>query len=233
LCQRPADPKARKRPVCGRYRCQIKLRALTATAVLAATGCGAGGTAHSPSQLATIPQVHPHAVEPVAGVSGGSGGPPIARSGGVITRDPHLTGPASKTGRVAVGAPSDAQIHAAYARFQIAVAEYHLDRLNFSGVLLDPAQLPPGVWNVSVASVFTDYNKPVACGGVLAVPELGVANKELPCGTMVTFLYGGRAIRVPVIDRGPYIAGREWDLTGATAEALRFPGLGLIQWRIG
>ncbi len=50
---------------------------------------------------------------------------------------------------------------------------------------------------------------------------------------MVTFRYGGRAIRIPVIDRGPYIAGREWDLTGAAAEALRFPGLGPIEWRIG
>jgi rare lipoprotein A (peptidoglycan hydrolase) len=65
------------------------------------------------------------------------------------------------------------------------------------------------------------------------VPQLGVANKTLPCGTMVTFVYNGRAIRVPVLDRGPYIAGREWDLTGATAEALRFPGLGYIYWRIG
>ena len=102
-----------------------------------------------------------------------------------------------------------------------------------SGVLLSPGQLPPGVWNVSIASVYTDYGQGVACGGILQVPELGVANKTLPCGTEVTFRYGNRALRVPVIDRGPYIAGREWDLTGATAEALHFPGLGAIQWRIG
>ena len=89
--------------------------------------------------------------------------------------------------------------------------------------MLDPAQLPPGQYNVSIASVYTDYGLPIACGGVLHVPQLGVANKTLPCGTMVTFRYGGRAIRVPVIDRGPYIAGREWDLTGAAAEALQFP----------
>ena len=38
---------------------------------------------------------------------------------------------------------------------------------------------------------------------------------------------------MPVIDRGPYIAGREWDLTGATAEALGFPGLGQIEWSVG
>jgi rare lipoprotein A (peptidoglycan hydrolase) len=59
-----------------------------------------------------------------------------------------------------------------------------------------------------------------------------VANKTLPCGTEVIFRYGNRAIRVPVIDRGPYIAGREWDLTGAAAVALRFPGLGAVQWQL-
>ena len=62
---------------------------------------------------------------------------------------------------------------------------------------------------------------------------MGVANKTLPCGTEVIFVYGGRAIKVPVIDRGPYIPGREWDLTGAAAEALHFPGLGYIYWRLG
>ena len=49
---------------------------------------------------------------------------------------------------------------------------------------------------------------------------------------MVTIRYGNRAIRVPVIDRGPYIAGRVWDLTGATAAALKFPGLGVVQWTL-
>jgi rare lipoprotein A len=41
-----------------------------------------------------------------------------------------------------------------------------------------------------------------------------------------------RTLTVPVIDRGPYIAGREWDLTGATAAALHFPGLGKIRWAV-
>ena len=129
--------------------------------------------------------------------------------------------------------PTDAQVKAAIAQFQLAVAKYHLDRLNLSGALLNPSQLPPGQYNVSIASVYTDYGLPVACGGVLHVAELGVANKTLPCGTEVVFVYGNRAVRVPVIDRGPYIAGRTWDLTGATAEALHFPGLGPIKWRLG
>ena len=43
------------------------------------------------------------------------------------------------------------------------------------------------------------------------------------------FSYAGRGVTVPVIDRSLYLAGREWDLTGATAAALAFPGLGQIE----
>ena len=85
----------------------------------------------------------------------------------------------------------------------------------------------------SIASVYTDYGLGIACGGVLHRGQLGVAHKTAPCGTLITFRYAGRVITVPVIDRGPYIAGREWDLTGATAEALGFPGLGQIEWSVG
>ena len=41
----------------------------------------------------------------------------------------------------------------------------------------------------------------------------GVAHKSLPCGTMVTLTHGTRTVTVPVVDRGPYIAGREFDLS--------------------
>src|SRR5262249_4716570 len=161
--------------------------------------------------------------------------PKSADAGPIVVKqssDPSLNQPASVTSAPAKGAPTDAQVRAAVAQFQAAVARYHLDKLNFSNVLLNPAELPPGQYNVSIASVYTAYGNGVACGGPLRVATLGVANKTLPCGTEVIFRYGSRAIRIPVIDRGPYIAGRTWDLTGAAAEALRFPGLGPIQWRI-
>ena len=201
-------------------------------------GCGATSTRTITTppvrtQAAAIPQGHPHVVEPVAGSAARAVTTRTPAGPAAPLSDPRPTGPATVTKAPAKGAPTDAEIHAAIARFHAAVALYHLNRLNFSNVLIDPALLPSGHWYVSVASVYTDYGLPIACGGVLHVPQLGVANKTLPCGTMVTFVYGGRAIRVPVIDRGPYIAGREWDLTGATAEALHFPGLGPIRWRIG
>jgi rare lipoprotein A (peptidoglycan hydrolase) len=68
----------------------------------------------------------------------------------------------------------------------------------------------------------------LACGGWLTSSTIGVANKTLPCGTRVTLRYHGRTLRVRVIDRGPYVAGREYDLTEATARALRFEGVGAM-----
>jgi rare lipoprotein A (peptidoglycan hydrolase) len=62
----------------------------------------------------------------------------------------------------------------------------------------------------------------------LTSSTLGVANKTLPCGTLVTLRYRARSIRVPVVDRGPYVAGRDFDLTEATKRALGFEGVGQV-----
>lgn len=78
------------------------------------------------------------------------------------------------------------------------------------------------------ASWYALYGGALACGGTLGYDTLGVANKTLPCGTLVTLRYRGREVTVPVIDRGPYVGGREWDLTGATARRLGFSGTGVV-----
>jgi len=72
----------------------------------------------------------------------------------------------------------------------------------------------------------------MACGGELTSSTLGVANKTLPCGTLVTLRYAGNTVRVPVVDRGPYVAGREFDLTEATKRALGFGDTGDV-WSTG
>ena len=72
------------------------------------------------------------------------------------------------------------------------------------------------------------YGNRTGCGGTLDAGRLGVAHKSLPCGTMVTFRRGKRSVRVPVIDRGPYVGGREYDLTAATAQRLGFRGHGAV-----
>jgi rare lipoprotein A len=83
------------------------------------------------------------------------------------------------------------------------------------------------VYRVTVASWYGGGGT-MACGGELTSATLGVANKTLPCGTLVTLRYDGNTITVPVVDRGPYVEGREFDLTEATKRALGFEGVGEV-----
>jgi hypothetical protein len=104
-----------------------------------------------------------------------------------------------------------------------------LVRVRFAG---DPFDLPAvhrlgklTVYRLAGASWYGGGGS-LACGGELTSNTLGVANKTLPCGTLVTLHYGDRTVRVPVVDRGPYVAGREFDLTEATRSALGFGDTG-------
>jgi hypothetical protein len=72
------------------------------------------------------------------------------------------------------------------------------------------------------------YGGALACGGTLQPGTLGVAHKYLPCGTKVRLRYRGRSVTVPVVDRGPYVGGRDFDLTEATKLRLHFPDLGVV-----
>ncbi|MEN3282573.1 MAG: rare lipoprotein [Solirubrobacteraceae bacterium] len=72
------------------------------------------------------------------------------------------------------------------------------------------------------------YGNKLSCGGRLTPGTLGVAHKTLPCGTRVTLRRGNRVVRVPVVDRGPYVGGREFDLTAATRARLGFGGVGSV-----
>lgn len=84
------------------------------------------------------------------------------------------------------------------------------------------------VFRQAYASWYGAYGGALACGGTLGYNELGVAHKTLPCGTKLTLRYHGRSVRVKVIDRGPYVGGRDFDLTGATKRALGFGDLGTV-----
>jgi rare lipoprotein A len=104
-------------------------------------------------------------------------------------------------------------------------------RLHFGGDLLDRgANRRLGwlsVYRLAEASWYGGGGN-MACGGSLTGSTMGVANKTLPCGTLVTLRYGERSVRVPVVDRGPYVAGREFDLTQATKQALGFGDTGEV-----
>lgn len=81
------------------------------------------------------------------------------------------------------------------------------------------------------------YGNGGACGmmpGGLTPETVGVAHRTLPCGTVVTFRYNGRTVTTRVIDRGPYVYGRTWDMTRGLCELLRhcFTGGG-VYWKLG
>jgi len=86
------------------------------------------------------------------------------------------------------------------------------------------------VFRPAVASYYGPglYGGALACGGTLSPSTIGVAHKTMPCGTKLTIRYHGREVKAKVIDRGPYVAGREFDLTSATKSKLGFGSTGTI-----
>jgi rare lipoprotein A (peptidoglycan hydrolase) len=76
------------------------------------------------------------------------------------------------------------------------------------------------------------YGNGTACGQTLTKALVGVAHRSLPCGTLVTFRYNGVTLTVPVIDRGPYVSGRTWDLSYAACSKLKHCFTGTIDWKL-
>jgi Lytic transglycolase len=209
-------------------------------AVTLVGGCGAS------ADVASVPaQRGSQAADPPAAEPGERSAKGRSQPGSSTTIVPTRPGasrpippahPVPAAFRPAAGAPSDAEVRSELAQLDAIQQRERQQRLsaaaaNLEGLLPWSLEAKSGL-HVSVASVFRDYGLGLACGGVLGRNQLGVAHKTAPCGTPVTFTYAGRSLTVPVIDRGPYIVGREWDLTGATAAALAFPGLGPIRWSL-
>ena len=77
------------------------------------------------------------------------------------------------------------------------------------------------------------YGQTTACGQLLEPATVGVANRTLPCGTLVRISYHRHRLVVPVIDRGPYAHnGASFDLTAGAAQALGIEGSARIGARV-
>jgi rare lipoprotein A len=104
-----------------------------------------------------------------------------------------------------------------------------LVRVRFGGDALNaPSRRVVGRLNAfrpTVASWYGPgfYGRRTACGITFRASLRGVAHKSLPCGTRVTLRRGSRVVRARVIDRGPFIPGREFDVSPAIRSALRMP----------
>jgi rare lipoprotein A len=108
----------------------------------------------------------------------------------------------------------------------------HIGRFQFRAVVenrsgahaaSDSPAVTATVYRMAIATYYGPgfWGSKTACGQVLRKSTIGVANRTLPCGTPVAIYYNGRTMTVPVIDRGPYANGADWDLTEATATKLK------------
>jgi hypothetical protein len=66
--------------------------------------------------------------------------------------------------------------------------------------------------------------QPMANGQPFDADAYTAAHKSLPFGTKLEVSYGGESVRVIVTDRGPYVAGRDLDLSLAAAQRLGLTG---------
>lgn len=77
------------------------------------------------------------------------------------------------------------------------------------------------------------YGHGTACGQKLTRGLVGVAHRTLPCGTLLEFRNpeNGRVVTAEVIDRGPFVSGRVWDLSHGLCDKLNHCHTGAIEWR--
>ena len=74
------------------------------------------------------------------------------------------------------------------------------------------------------------FGRHTVCGGVITQDTEGVAHPTLPCGARIFITFDHHTVLVPVIDRGPYEAGREFDLTDALARRVGLSGVQEVHW---
>ncbi len=126
------------------------------------------------------------------------------------------------------------------ARSQAALAAY-------SARSAAPAKRPPsrpkrdsnqqlsgsGAWKTAVASHYgRNFTGRGASGERIGPYSMMVAHKTLPFGTLVEFEYNGKRAVARVADRGPFSAGRTFDLGPGVVRVLDFNGVHEVRYRI-
>jgi rare lipoprotein A (peptidoglycan hydrolase) len=94
-------------------------------------------------------------------------------------------------------------------------------------------KLPEAVgWTTALAAPYSasPSHTRTTCGQLLTDKTMGVAHPVLPCGVKLYIEYRGRRALVQVIDRGPKVPGRTFDVTIALARKLGLHGTQRISW---
>lgn len=103
------------------------------------------------------------------------------------------------------------------------------------------ASSAPVRWQTATASWYGPglFGNILGCAGINGVKQnarlwpgtIGVASTSLKCNQRLRLMLGKRKVTARVIDRGPFVQGRQLDLTQAVAKRLHFTGVREIKWR--
>ena len=93
------------------------------------------------------------------------------------------------------------------------------------------------IWHVAMASSFGVgdglLGNGMACGSRLTSSVMAVAHRTFRCGTRVRIKVGRSVVVARVMDRGPYVSGRTFDLAPAVCRALHScRGAFRIEWQL-
>ena len=93
--------------------------------------------------------------------------------------------------------------------------------------------VPGAGWYRSLAAPYpaSTRRERTACGHPLGPNTLGVAHPVLPCGVKIFIGYRDTVVLTQVIDRGPAVPGRDFDVTRGLARRLGLDGTRQIRWR--
>jgi rare lipoprotein A (peptidoglycan hydrolase) len=96
-----------------------------------------------------------------------------------------------------------------------------------------PVPAPGGGWYEALAAAEGESfgGRRTACGHRLTRRSIGVAHPVLPCGAKLFISYGDKMVLTQVIDRGPFVPGREFDFTRELARRVGLRGTQPIRWR--
>jgi rare lipoprotein A (peptidoglycan hydrolase) len=96
-----------------------------------------------------------------------------------------------------------------------------------------PALGTPNGYYTSRAAPYgpTPGHSRTACGDRFTKGLQGVAHPVLPCGVKIYIRFHGQEVLTQVLDRGPGVPGRDFNITKALADRLGLHGTQRIEWR--
>ena len=112
----------------------------------------------------------------------------------------------------------------------VAVAALAFARRSGSGHPPIPGAVGP-YYTSRAAPYGPSASRRTACGEAFTSRLQGIAHPTLPCGVKVYVLFRGHEVLTEVVDRGPTVPGRDFDVTKGLADRIGLHGTQTIKWR--